>query len=78
MCREIQLYGSEEGTGRIAALPEAAWADWDHAGRLLMATREGAICIREQRGARWSQLWSQDLRGLAPAPTAAPAWAQRW
>jgi hypothetical protein len=43
-----------------------------------VATRDGAICIRELRDGAWSQTWSQDLRSLTPAPTAAPAWAQKW
>jgi hypothetical protein len=71
-------YLLEERIGRITPLPEAAWADWDHAGRLLVATRDGAVCIREPRGDDWPQIWSQDLRHLTPEPTAAPAWAQRW
>jgi hypothetical protein len=75
----VQLqYLLEESAGRITPLPEAAWADWDHAGRLLVATRDGAVCIREVRGDVWQETWSQDLRGLTPAPTAAPAWAQQW
>jgi hypothetical protein len=71
-------YLLEESSGQITPLPEATWADWDHAGRLLVATRDGAICIRELRDAAWTQTWSQDLRTLTPVPAAAPAWAQKW
>ena len=69
-------YLLEESAGRIAPLPEAAWADWDRAGRLLVATREGALGIREPRGDGWREIWSQDLRGITPQPIEAPAWAQ--
>jgi hypothetical protein len=71
-------YLLEQGGGRVIPLSEAAWADWDHAGRLLVATHDGVVCIRELRHDGWQQLWSQDLRGLAPEPTAAPSWAQGW
>jgi hypothetical protein len=71
-------YLREEADGRITPLPEAAWADWDERGRMLMATRAGAVCVVEARGDAWVETWSQDLRDLAPAPVEAPAWAQRW
>ena len=71
-------YLLEEGAGRITPMPEAAWADWDHAGRLLLATRDCVVCIREARGGGWQQLWSQDLSDLTPNPAQAPAWAQGW
>jgi hypothetical protein len=71
-------YLREAGDGRITPLPEAAWADWDHHGRLLMATAGGVVCIEEPQGGGWARIWSQDLRDLAPAPVAAPDWAQKW
>jgi hypothetical protein len=75
----VQLhYLRQENDGRITPLPEAAWADWDRQGRLLMATREGAVCVCEARGNAWAETWSQDLRDLVPTSVEAPAWAQRW
>jgi hypothetical protein len=71
-------YLREEGDGRITPLPEAAWADWDQQGRLLIATRTGAVCVCETRGDAWAQTWSQDLYDLAPTPVEAPAWIHGW
>jgi hypothetical protein len=71
-------YLLEGGDGRAAPLPEAAWADWDARGRLLLATRDGALRVLEGNDGAWKETWSHDLRGLMPAPAEAPAWAQRW
>jgi hypothetical protein len=38
-------YLREEGDGRITALPQLAWADWDREGRLLAATIDGSVCV---------------------------------
>jgi hypothetical protein len=62
----------------VTPLPEAAWADWDREGRLLMATREGSLQVFRCRGAERQCLWSEDLRGLEPDPQPAPAWAGKW
>jgi len=59
-------------------LPEIAWADWDHNGRLLMATRDGELAICECVGMKLERVWSQSLRDLTPDPQPAPAWAGRW
>jgi hypothetical protein len=61
-----------------APLEDAAWADWDVAGRLLVATAAGALEVREPAGAGWRTTWSHDLCGLEPDPAEAPAWARRW
>jgi hypothetical protein len=71
-------YLREERDGRITPLPEAAWADWDPQGRLLMATRAGAVCVFEARGDAWVESWWHDLRNLVPTPVEAPAWATNW
>lgn len=62
-----------------AALTDAAWADWDRHGRLLLATASGRLEIRDRApdGTR-ATAWSHDLGGLRPEPTAAPDWAGRW
>jgi hypothetical protein len=62
----------------VTPLPEAAWADWDHQGRLLMATRDGELTVCECEGTRLSRIWSEDLRDRIPNPEPAPAWAGRW
>jgi hypothetical protein len=71
-------YLREEPDRRITPLPDVAWADWDHQGRLLLATRAGAVAVLEVRGAAWVQTWSHNLSDLAPSPAEAPAWAQGW
>ncbi len=71
-------YLREEDDGSLTPLPEAAWADWDSKGRLLMATREGSVKIIERRSGTWAETWSHDLRDLTPAPTPPPSWAQAW
>lgn len=59
-------------------LEDAAWADWDAGGRLLVATTDGALEVREPAGGGWQTTWSHDLRGLEPDPIEAPDWARRW
>ncbi|GAA0999942.1 hypothetical protein GCM10009555_101830 [Acrocarpospora macrocephala] len=71
-------YLREEDDGTLTPLPEAAWADWDSEGRLLMATRDGEVKIIERQSGAWTQTWSQDLRDLIPDPAPSPAWAQTW
>ncbi|GIH67158.1 hypothetical protein [Microbispora siamensis] len=71
-------YLREDDDGEITPLPEAAWADWDRKGRLLMATYEGAVKIIEWRSGIWAETWSHDLRHLMPAPAPSPSWAQAW
>jgi hypothetical protein len=61
---------------RTTELPEAAWADWDSVGRLLVATREGKLQIRNvESGALVREV---ALAPPRPSPRAAPAWAQSW
>ena len=69
------LYRLERGR-RTIELPEAAWADWDSVGRLLVATREGKLQIRNiESGALMHEV---SLGPKSPSPRPAPAWAQRW
>jgi hypothetical protein len=75
----VQLeYFLQDMPGDVAPLPEAAWADWDHQGRLLMANRDGELAVCECRGTRLTRVWSQDLRDQTPNPQPAPEWAGRW
>jgi hypothetical protein len=61
-----------------APLDDAAWADWDADGRLLVATESGWIEVRKPRGGGLAATWAHDLNGLEPAPAPAPGWAERW
>jgi hypothetical protein len=65
--------------GERRALAEGVtWADWDAAGRLLVATADGAIEVREDSTGGWRPVWRHDLRGRTPEPGAAPDWACHW
>ena len=75
----VQLeYFLQDRPGDVVPLAEAAWADWDPQGRLLMATRDGELVVFECRGTQLSRVWSEDLRHQTPNPQPAPAWAGRW
>ena len=69
------LFRLEKGR-KTTELPGAAWADWDSVGRLLIATREGALQIHNvESGALVREVGLDPLR---PNPRPAPAWAQSW
>ena len=63
---------------RVTALVDVQWADWDAEGRLLTATRDGRLQIREisDRGA--AVLAEANAGALSPGPTPPPAEAHRW
>jgi len=67
-----------EHDGEIQILDQVQWADWDSQGRLLVATRNGRIQIRDLAGRGLNLLFEEDLSALEPSPTAAPTWASRW
>ncbi|MBE3012833.1 hypothetical protein IL992_27140 [Microbispora sp. NEAU-D428] len=71
-------YLREDDDGILTPLSEAVWADWDSKGRLLMATRGGVVMINDRRSGSWTQIWSQNLCDLTPAPAPSPHWAQAW
>lgn len=50
------------------------WADWSADGRLLVATLDGRIQVRDGESVRWEQ----DLSVLSPDPQPPPAEAGRW
>lgn len=54
------------------------WADWDVSGRLIVATREGALEVRNRIRDGWEPVWRHDLTGREPEPIEAPGWACRW
>jgi hypothetical protein len=56
----------------------AAWADWDPAGRLLVATRSGHLELRDAGDPDLSVLVHHDLSSVEPSPRPAPDWARRW
>jgi len=62
----------------VTPMSEAVWADWDHQGRLLMATRKGTLEVYECHGMKLERIWTEDLRERTPDPQPAPSWASRW
>jgi hypothetical protein len=65
-----------ERHGEQRLVEGAAWADWDEQGRLLAATRDGALEVRDVGST--APLWSHDLAGMQPDPSPPPDWATRW
>jgi hypothetical protein len=63
---------------RHVALEDAAWADWDPEGRLLVATRAGRLELRDPDDRGLALVRAHDLSALRPLPRPAPEWAQRW
>lgn len=70
------LYAIVEG-GADRWLEGVQWADWDGDGRLLVATNDGRLQIRDGGDAA-TVLWEQDLASLRPAPAPPPDEARRW
>jgi hypothetical protein len=55
-------------------LPDVQWADWAHDGRLLIATTDGVLQVRD----RADVVWDLDLAPLEPNPQPPPPEATRW
>jgi len=70
--------GSEDGTRRDVDLADVQWADWDRRGRLLVATVNGDLQVREDATDARSVVWRQDLAEMRPSPVEPPAEAGRW
>jgi hypothetical protein len=64
--------------GRRTLLDGVVWADWDASGRMLVATEDGALEVREPRNERWRPVWRHELGDHRPDPVEAPDWARRW
>lgn len=58
-------------------LEDVQWADWDAAGRLLVATRDGRLQVRDP-AAGTPVRWETDLSRLAPDPQPPPDEARTW
>mgnify|MGYP001263646470 CR=1 FL=1 len=69
---------SLESAGDVEILDDLQWADWDRAGRLLLATRGGRLQIRDLDRASPVTVFDTDLASLDPKPEPPPEWAQRW
>jgi hypothetical protein len=67
-----------ERDGGYVELSDAAWADWDRRGHMLIATMGGELRIAVVTPAGLETVWSHDLSQLRPEPAPAPEWARRW
>ena len=67
-----------EVDGRSVLLDDAQWADWSSAGSLLVATRAGALEVREAPYGVDQARWREDLARLRPSPTPPPPEASSW
>jgi hypothetical protein len=60
----------------LTQLDDVQWADWARDGRLLVATTDGRLQIRD--GSTGAVRWEHDLAGLRPAPEPPPPEARHW
>jgi len=71
------LTSTVTGTGDERPLDGVQWADWSADGRLLVATTDGRLQIRERAG-RAVVLPEVDLAATAPDPQRSPPLARAW
>ena len=70
-------YALESGD-TVERLNHLQWADWDHTGNLLTATRKGKLQAWALSQHTPKLRFEADLTVLKPTPTPAPAWASQW
>lgn len=64
--------------GKLTPVKDAQWADWSADGRLLVATTDGKLQIRDYSGRATSVQSEMDLRSLTPNPSPPPNEAYQW
>jgi hypothetical protein len=69
-------YALVDGDG-VRRLEGVQWADWDHAGRLLVATTDAQLQVLDPADTG-RPIWSIELAQVAPEPTEPPSEARRW
>lgn len=65
-------------SGRPRWLEDVQWADWSADGRLLVATKDGKLQVRDGPSAGAVVLSEADLGSYTPNPSPPPAEAHRW
>jgi hypothetical protein len=75
--REPPLYSLTE-RNEMELLEAVQWADWDGQGRLLVATTDGCLQVREGEVGQMTVTWEYDLSAEAPMPSPPPEWAHKW
>lgn len=77
--RRTEIRYELDDAGTIRPLEDVQWADWDAGGRLLVATRDGRLQIRDLAEGWPARVVSEhDLAALEPDPTPPPPSASRW
>ena len=71
--RDPAVYSTRDGTN-VEVLDGVQWADWDAAGRLVVATTGGRLQIRDQS----ATVFEENLARFEPAAVAPPQWATEW
>jgi hypothetical protein len=74
----LEKTGTNASAGDLRPLENVQWADWDGAGRLLVATTGGELQVRDEPFDETSVAWRRDLAALRPDPTPPPADARSW
>jgi len=64
--------------GRVLCLEDAQWADWDAAGRLLVATTDGRLQVRDGSTSGLAVRSEVDVGALVPSPAPPPEDAHHW
>lgn len=70
-------YEVERGD-EVHSLEGVVWADWDLAGRLVVATDRGTLELRKGEAPDAPPLVVLDLARMTPKPEPAPEWATSW
>lgn len=66
-------------SGKVEHVPNLRWADWDHRGKLLVATWSGELCVyRVCEDETLECIKLQDLNGMERSQKKAPKLARRW
>ena len=74
----LQVRYSLEDKNHLEFLDDFQWADWDHQGRLLVATRSGRLQIWELGTKGQTLVFDENLSTLKPDLQPSPVWAQKW
>jgi hypothetical protein len=67
------MYTLEMARG-LRTLDDVQWAEWSHDGRLLVATNDGRLQVRQGNDVTWEL----DVSGDKPSPRPAPDDAHQW
>ena len=62
----------------VLPLDGVQWADWDSDGRLLVATRDGKLQVRDCSCSDLPVRWEVDLADMTPTPSPPPEEAHQW